>query len=145
MYVDSQTQFSNAQAITASAESENVMDLRPGAESRIGTGENLYIHINVDVAFADAGSDSTVTVTLESDDAEAFPSATTRQTIGTFGALSAIGARLIAKIAPEILTEAFVRLQYTVANGNLSTGSVTAFVTTGIDAFTAYPSGFTIS
>ena len=143
MIIDAQNQYSDAQAITASAASENLIDM--GSERRIGTGQNLYLVAIVDVAFTDAGSDSTVTITIEADALAAFGSPTTIQTIGTFGALSAIGARLIARLAPEALFEQFHRLFYTVANGNLTTGSITAFLTHDIDAFTAYPSGFTIS
>lgn len=147
MHLDAQNLFSEAQDITASAASENIVDLRPilGGERRIGTGENLYIILVVTTTFTDAGSDSTVAVTLEADALEAFGSATTIQTIGTFAALSAIGdAPLIARIAPQILTESFIRLFYTVAGGNLTTGALTAAIVHGIDAFTAYRSGFDI-
>lgn len=144
MRLDAQNLFSDAQAVTATAASTNIIDLTD-TERRIGTGKTLYIVIGVDVAMTDAGSDSTVQVELQSDSVEAFSSATNRQDLGTFAATSAAGTRLIAVIAPEILTERFIRLNYTVANGNLTTGSFTAFITTEIDAFTAYPDGFTIS
>jgi len=143
MIIDSQNLFSDEQAVTAAAASTNLIDL--GTERRPGTGENLYIVAQVDEAFTDAGSDSTLLVELESDDNVAFSSPTVRQTIGTFAALAAAGSRLIARYAPETLNERFIRLKYTPANGNLSTGKVTAFVTKDIQAFTAYPDGFTIS
>ena len=144
MYVDAQTLFSDAQAITAAAASTNLIDLG-AANVNLGTGRDVYLVAVVDVAFTDSGSDSTLTVALEMDTAAAFSSATTAQTIGTFGALSAIGARLIAKLQPEAITERFIRLQYTPNNGNLTTGSLTAFLTEDIQAFTAFPDGFTIS
>lgn len=144
MIFDAQNLFSDAQAITATAVSTNIIDLSD-LERRIGTGENLYIHVNVDIAFTDAGSDSTVQVELQADALEGFGGPTNVQDIGTFAALSPIGARLIARIAPEILTERFIRLNYTVANGNLTTGSLTAGVTKDIAAFTAYPSGFLVT
>lgn len=143
MIGDAQNRFSDAQAITAQAISEDVIDL--GAERRFGTGENLYIHVNVDVAFTDVGSDSTLTVELVSDDNDGMSSPTVMQTIGTFGALSAVGSRLIARIQPELLNERFVALRYTPNNGDLTTGSVTALIVHGIDAETAYPDNITIS
>ncbi len=144
MILDAQNRFSNAQAVTATAVSADIIDLTD-LERRIGTGRNLYIVVGVDIAFTDAGSDSTIQVELQSDALEAFGSATNRQDLGTFAALSAVGTQLLARIAPEILTERFIRLNYTVANGNLTTGSLTSFIALDIDAFTAYPSGFTIS
>lgn len=143
MFVDDQNQYSDAQAVTATVVSEDVID--HGEERRLGTGHDIYLHINVDVAFTDAGNDSTVTVTLEADDNEPFSSAAVIQTIGTFAALSAVGSRLIAKLQPEILTERFTRVRYTVANGSLTTGSFTAFLTEGIAAFSDYPSGYIVS
>jgi hypothetical protein len=143
MYMDAQLLFSDAQAVTAAAASTNLVDL-VATERRIGTGKPLYIVIGVDVAMTDSGSDSTIAVTLESDTTAAFASATNRQTLGTFAATSAIGTTIIAVVAPEILTERFIRLYYTPANGDLTTGSFTAFMTTEIQAFTGYPDGFTI-
>ncbi len=144
MILDALNRFSNAQALTATAASTDIIDLR-SVERRIGTGRNLYIIVNVDVAFTDAGSDSTIQVELQSDALEAFGSATNRQDLGTFAALAAIGTQLIVRIDSGILTERFIRLNYTTANGNLTTGSVSAFIALDVDGFTAYPSGFTIS
>lgn len=144
MYIDAQNLFSDSQAITASAASDNLIDL--GIDGRnIGVGRELYLMVIVDVAFTDASSDSTVTVTLETDDNEGFSSATAIQTLGTFAPLSAVGARLVQRLVVTDDYERFIRLQYTVANGNLSTGSLTAFLALDIDAFTAYAIGFTVS
>ena len=143
MYVDAQTLFSDAQAITASAASENVVDF--GSARDIGVGQELYLVVLVDVAFTDAGDDSTVAVTIETDDNVGFASATTVQTIGTFAAESAAGSRFVARLQPDAGWEQYVRLYYTVANGNLTTGSLTAFLTTDIYAWSAYPIGYTVS
>jgi hypothetical protein len=130
--------FSDAQAITAAAASTNLIDL--GANRNLGVGEDLYVHVNVDVAFTDASSDSTLTVTVETDDNEAFSSPTTAQTIGTFPALSAIGASL----QPDAIVERYMRLKYTPNNGSLSTGSVTAALVLGIQAYTSYADNVSI-
>lgn len=144
MYVDAQNLFSDAQAVTAAAASTNLIDL--GATRReIGTGQDVYCVVSCDIAMTDGSSDSTLAVVLQSDDASTFGSATDRQTIGTFPATSAAGTRFIVKVQPEILTERYIRLYYTPASGNLSTGSFTAFLTTDADTFRAYPDGFTIS
>lgn len=143
MYVDAQNLFSDEQALTATAASTNLIDL--GANRDIGTGENLYIVLVVDVALTDASSDSTVAVTIEMDALAAFGSPTTTQTLFTISAVAAVGTKLIARIQPDAVNEQFMRLKYTMANGNLSTGTVTAFITKDIDKFTAYADNVTIS
>lgn len=143
MYVDAQNLFSDAQAITASAASTNLIDF--GSARDIAVGRELYVVIIVDTAFTDAGSDSTVTVTVETDDNAGFASATVVQTIGTFAALSAAGSRKVARLQPDAGWERYVRLNYTVANGDLTTGALTAFLALDLQAFTAYPIGYTVS
>lgn len=143
MYVDAQNLFSDAQAITATAASTNLIDF--GSVRDIGVGRELYLIIIVDTAFTDSGSDSTIAVTIETDDNTGFSSASTIQTIGTFAALSAAGTRLVARLQPDAGWERYVRLKYTTANGDLSTGALTAFLALDLQAFTAYPIGYTVS
>jgi len=144
MLLDAENLFSDAQAVTAAAASTNIIDL--GAARNIGVGEELYVVVQCDVAMTDASSDSTLAVTIETDTVENFGSPTLAvQTVGTFPAVSAIGTRLVAKIQPVTTSERYMRLYYTPASGNLSTGSFTAFLTKNIDAYTAYADNITIS
>lgn len=143
MLFDAMNKFSDAQAVTAAAASTEYMDL--GIARQIGDGENLYVMIVCDVAMTDGSSDSTLAVTLETDDNSSFSSATTVQTIGTFAALSAIGTKLIARLQPSTAYERYIRLYYTPANGNLSTGSFTAFLVKDVGNYKAYADNITIS
>lgn len=143
MYVDAQNQFDAATQHLTTEASTNIIDL--GSPRNIGVGENLYFVAIVVVAFTDAGSDSTMTLALQTDDNAGFASPLTAQTIGTFGALAAAGSRLVARLQPDTINERFLRVGYTVANGNLTTGSFTTFLTHDIQAFTAYPDAITIS
>lgn len=143
MYVDAQTRYSNAQAVTAAAASDNLIDHQ--AIRDLGTGQDIYVVVLCTVAMTDGSSDSTLAVTLETDDDSAFGSATTGQTIGTFAAVSPAGTVLVAKLQPGGLNERYSRLKYTPANGNLTTGSFTAFLTTDINKWVAYAKGYTIS
>lgn len=143
MYVDAHNRFSNAQTIAGSAVSTNTIDL---SEARnVGVGERLYVVALVATAFTDTGSDSTVTVTMQTDATDAFGSATTTFTLGVFAALSAAGTALMVPIPIDGIDEAVARLYYTVANGNLTTGAITAFVTRDIQKWIAYPDAITIS
>ena len=144
MILDNLNKYSDAQAVTVTAVSSNVVDHGQGARD-LGTGENLYLHVNVDTAMTSAGGTETVTVTMETDDNEAFGSATVAQTIGVFAAASAAGARLIARLQPLAINERFTRLRYTVANGPLTAGAFSAYLVHGVDAGAHKPDNITIS
>lgn len=143
MIHDGQNLFSSEQSVTASAASTNLIDL--GIERYIGTGQPIYVVVVCDAAMTDGGSDSTVTVTLQSDAASAFGSPTTVQTLGTFAATAAAGTRLLGVIPPDVATERYIRLYYTVANGNLTTGDFTAFLALDAQTFRSYADAITIS
>ena len=143
MILDAQLLFDdNAQHLTTEA-STNLIDF--GAIRNMGVGEDIYFVIQVDTAFTDGSSDSTMAITLESDDNAAFNSAATAQTVGTFAALSAIGSRLVVKLKPESINERYLRVKYTVANGDLTTGKFTAYLCKDLQAFTAYADNITVS
>lgn len=144
MYVDSQLLLSDAQAVTASADSTNIIDL--GIARDIGTGEDLYLVTVCDVAMTDASSDSTVTVTLQGDSTSTItPDAT--QALFTFPATSAAGTVKYAKLDPGSapLQYQYINVKYTVANGNLTTGSFTTLLTTDIQKYVSYANNSTIS
>lgn len=144
MYVDSQLLFSDAQAVTAAAASTNSIDL--GAVRDIGTGEELYLVVVCDIAMTDASSDSTLAVSLEGDSSTTF-SPDASDALFTFAATSAAGTRKVMKLSPEMasLQYRYIQLRYTPANGNLTTGSFTAFITKDIDRYVSYADNITIS
>lgn len=143
-YVDSQLLLSDAQAVTASADSTNLIDL--GIARDIGTGADLYLVTVVDVAMTDASSDSTVTVTLQGDSTTTVtPDAS--QALFTIPATTAAGSVYYSKLDPGSapLQYQYINVNYTVANGNLTTGSFTTFITHDIQKYVSYADGFTIS
>lgn len=144
MILDAQLQFSDAQSVTAAAGSTNTIDL--GINRDIGTGEDLYVVVTVDTAMTDSGSDSTLAVALEGDSTTTFtPDAT--QTLFTIPATSAAGSVFYAKLDPaaDPLQYQYIRLKYTPANGNLTTGDFSAYLTDNIEKYVAYANGYTIS
>lgn len=143
MILDSQLVFSDAQAITAAAASTNTIDL--GAARDIGGGEQFFIVVTVVTAFTDTGSDSTLAVALQTDDNTSFSSATSSQVIGTFSALSAVGTTLYMPIAPARANERYIRLYYTPAGGDLSTGAVDAYIAKDLARFNPYADAITIA
>lgn len=144
MYVDSQLLFSDAQAITAAAGSTNTIDL--SAVRDIGSGRQLFLVITVDVAMTDGSSDSTLTVAIEGDSTTTFTPDGTANVL-TIPALSAAGTIFIVALSPTLapLLFQYIRLLYTPNNGNLSTGSFTAFLALDVQNFKAYADNITIS
>ncbi len=142
MYVDALLLFSDAQAITAAAASTSSIDLSAVLDA--GTGEDLYVVVTCDVAMTDGSSDSTLAVAIEGDSTTTFTPDYTR-TLFTFSALSAAGTVKIAKLSPGDVNLRYLQLMYTPANGNLTTGSFTAFITSQVDKWTAYADAITIS
>lgn len=143
MILDSQLLFSDAQALTAAAASTNLIDLAIARD--IGTGEDLYVVVTVDVALTDTGSNSTVTVDFQTDDNASFTSNTTAQTLFTIAAVAAAGTVHIAKLGPTLINERYGRLFYTMNNGDLSAGSVTAVIVKDAQRYVSYANGYTIS
>lgn len=144
MILDAQLQFSDSQAVTAAAASTNYVDL--GVARDIGTGESLYVVVVCEVAMTDASSDSTLDVILYGDSTTTFtPDA--QQTLFTFPAASAAGTVKIAKLDPGSapLAYQYIELYYSPTNGNLSTGTFSAYLTTNIDKYTSYADAITIS
>lgn len=111
----------------------------------IGVGQDLYVVVVCKTAMTDTGSNSALAVALAQDGDVAFGSPTSIQTIGSFPALSAAGTRIVARIAPGIITERYLGLMFTSTNGDLSAGAFEAFLTTDIDAYKSYPNAYTVA
>lgn len=146
MYVDKQAEFSDSQAVTATAISTNVMDLISNSSGLnalrdIGTGQDVYLVVMTTVAATDVSSDATLAVTLESDStADLATSATVHFSTGAlaFATFSPAGAVLAAVKLPKGEYERYLGVRYTVAAGPLTAGNFDAFLTTDVDAFRAY-------
>lgn len=142
MYVDAALLFSDAQAVTAAAASTNYLD--QGAARDLGIGRTLYVVIVCDVAMTDAGSDSTLSVALYGDSTSTF-TPDGQQSLVTIPALTAVGTKFVIPIAPEMTSYRYLELYYTPNNGNLSTGSFTAFITDTPQLNKVYADNITIS
>lgn len=142
MIVDKNLQFSDAQAVTAAAASDSVIDF--GSARDMGTGEDLYVVVECTVAMTDSGSDSTLDVALEGDSTTSFTPDSTR-TLFQFPALSAIGTIKMAKLGPDDANLQYARLKYTPNNGSLTTGSFTAYLTNNVQRWNAYADKLVIS
>ncbi|MDW9880490.1 hypothetical protein GOA90_25215 [Sinorhizobium meliloti] len=134
MIFDQQTLLSDAQAITVTAVSTNVIDLGPiktGLVRDIGKGKQIPLLIQVVEAFTAAGA-ATLTVSLQTDDNEAFASAKTVWTSPAIALADLVAGKvIIPEYIPRGTNERYMRLNYAVATGPMTAGKVTAGVTMG--------------
>lgn len=149
MYVDKQAEFSDAQAVTATAVGTNVMDLVSNSSGKnpirdIGTGQDVYLVVSTTTQPTAAGA-ATVTVTLESDDNPALSSPTIHFTSKAFSlAEMAPGNGLVAIKLPAGNYERYLGVRYTVGTGPLTAGNFDAFLTTDVASWRAYDRNYTV-
>lgn len=151
MLLDSQEIFSNAQAVTSTAISENVIDLNPmggpNVLQDVGNGTDLYLVVVTETAATDTGSDATLTVSLESDSTENLAtSATVHFTTGAlpFAAFSPAGTVIAMVRLPNGAYERYLGVRYTVASGPLTAGRFDAFLTKDPQSYRAYARNFNV-
>ena len=122
MFIDAHNEFSDAQAVTASAASENIIDLNA---ARRGAGVPLKIHAAVNTAFVGTGS-TTLTISFQSSSAEAFSSPTTHWQISAVDEADLVaGKRFELPPVPDDAAQ-YGRLYYTVGSGPFTAGKIDA-------------------
>lgn len=143
MYVDALGTFSDAQALTGTADSTSSIDL--GGDHNVGIGEPMSVVITLDVAADAADGDETYVIALETDDNSSFSSGTL---IGsaTITRGDVAGTKYVIAIPQDTTAEQYLQLQCTLG-GTSPTVTITAFLTASnmIQNYVAYPGGFTVS
>ncbi len=131
MYLDRQNQYSDAQALTVTVASTDIIDHGPlGGENTptsnlsrdLGTGEPMVVMINLTVAADNTTTDETYTATLQTDALSAFGSPTTVGSVLVIPAGSAAGSKFFIDIPIGVAIEQFTRINYTLGG---TTPSVT--------------------
>lgn len=134
MYIDKFLQVSDAQAVTASAASTDVIDFGQ-ANPNSGLTDQLTMAVTVDEAVTAAGA-ATVTFSVQdSADNSSFADVAATAAIGK--AALPLGAQVL--IPMPLQHRRYVRVNYTVATGPLTAGRFSAQVVTGVQANRAYP------
>ena len=133
------------QAVTATANSTNVVDLSLARD--VGEGEELYVQFTVGTAFTAAGS-ATLTPTIVVSAADSLTTPTTIATAGTIAVATLVaGYSFAVRLNPQIasLGLRYLGAIYTVATGPMTAGTITADIVTEIqDGKKFYASGFTV-
>lgn len=158
MFVDTQTEFSDAQAVTATAISANVIDTQAAlgggtniaggnTTQDIGQGEDVYLNVVTAVAITDTGSDATLTVTLESaTDAGLTTAAVVHFSTGAlaFASYAAAGSVIAQIKLPAADYKRYLGLRYTVGSGPFTAGAIDAYLSKDIQRNKIYKSAFTV-
>jgi len=133
------------QAVTATANSTNVVDLSLARD--VGEGEDLYVQFTVGTAFT-AGGSATLTPTIVVSAADSLTTPTTIATAGTIAVATLVaGYSFAVRLNPQIasLGLRYLGAIYTVATGPMTAGTITADIVTEIqDGKKFYASGFTV-
>lgn len=138
MITDKLLMFSEAQAVTNTAASTDVIDLGPidGNRRDIGVGYPLEFWVLVNEA-ATAIGEATVNIQLQTSENNSSWS-----TIYDSGALAkatlTAGKRVVSAKVPAGV-QRYLRVNYSVATGPLTAGKFTAGINLDVDANTPYP------
>lgn len=147
MYLDKQAEFSDSQAVTATAISTNVMDLNTAFNYNtgvdIGSGEDIYLVVQVDAAATAAGA-ATVQITLESSAAAGLTSSIVHFTSANYALTDmTAGKTLFVVKLPGGTYLRYLGVRYTVGTGPLTAGSFSAFLTKDDQSWRAYARNYT--
>mgnify|MGYP000424555830 FL=1 len=142
MILDSLLKFSDAQALTATADSTNVIDLSNDRD--IGKGEPMALVVTVGVAADFTTGDETYQFQLETDDNAAFSSATVIGDVTVAAANLAAGDKVVIPLGQT--NERYLQARY-VLGGTSPSVTVDAYLQplSMIDASATYASGYSIT
>lgn len=136
MILDQTNLFSDAQVVTATAASENVIDLgatgvpqpvpqgAPSVALKRDIGKGTPIDLLVQLVADTTGTPGTLTVELQVDDNEGFASAKTVESSVMQG--TDAGSRINMRYLPVGVDERYFRLNYVEAGGTTPSYTVTA-------------------
>lgn len=140
MILDAFNEFSDAQAVTATAISTNVIDLYSDNTLRdIGTGEEVYLVFSIPTTFTAAGA-ATLTAALVSDStANLATSPTTHVTLlNAVPVASLVAGTQYSVRLPAGDYERYLGVQYTVATGPMTAGAIDAFLSKDVQRWRSY-------
>lgn len=142
-FLDAHNLYSDAQALTSTAASTNLID--HGVDGNLGIGEPMVVVLSLDVAADDGNSNETYAVAFQSDDNSSFSSATTVGS-ATITRGDAAGTKYYIPIPPSTTMERYSRINYTLG-GTSPSVTVTARLVpqSFLQNDQYYASGYTVS
>jgi hypothetical protein len=144
MQLDAHLLFSDAQAVTADANSTNIIDL--GVGRNLFDGEPLAVVLVIDVAANVADADETYEFEVHTDDNSALSSSTQLIAQAIAGAALTAGSTHVIPVPVGVTLERYLGLKFDVG-GTTPSVTVTAFLQplSMVQKYKSYPKGYTIS
>lgn len=137
--IDRYLQVSNAQVVTATAVSTDVIDAGATKNAAIGRdlggGTQLFLEITVGATFTAAGAGTMAIALQDSADNATFADVLTLPPLAL--ASLVVGSRFYIPLPAKM--RRYIRANYTVATGPMLTGNVSAQVVDGMTVERAYP------
>lgn len=146
MILDSQSLFSNQQAVTTTANSTNVIDLV--AKRDLGRGDPIDFGVIINQTFTAGGSATLTAAIVTADTADLATNPTVlAQTDAIPVAQLTAGTQLLRTSVPISRNnpQRYLGVVYTVATGPMTAGKVTSGLWLDQQAFNAYPRGDNVS
>ena len=148
MFLDKQNEFSDAQAVTVTALSTNVIDTlpmtsNPNVVQSLATAGGIgpYVMFAVSTTFTAAGA-ATLTITIESDStANLATSPTVHWTSSAIAVATLVAGYQFFVPLPIGLVERYLGVRYTVATGPFTAGAIDAAIVRDIQAWRSYAVG----
>lgn len=147
MILDSQNLFSNNQAVTATANSTNVIDLTASSVRDIGPGSDLYFFILCTEAVTAAGAATLTSALVVADDAALTTNPVVLMQTDAIGKANlTVGVQLLRTQVPVSRTvgKRYMGVIYTVATGPLTAGKFTSGLVFDLQASIFYPEGINV-
>lgn len=145
MILDKLLQFSNAQALTATAVSTDVIDLAVARD--MAPGEPIKGYIVNPTALLSAGATTLQVQVQGSTDNSTFSTYWESEAIAK-ASITAAGSRIdfeLPRPTPGRALPRYLRLNYVVAVSDFTAGTITAGLVLGRDDHVAYPPGVTVA
>ncbi len=125
MILDKQNEFSDAQALTATAASTNIIDT-----SVLGDAKNeLYLVVQVSTKLASSGTSATLDIILQHDSAVGFGTVATLATLAQIAEATLVAGYRCWAIRLPAGAKRYLRMYYTVGTENFTSGNIDAFLT----------------
>lgn len=135
MIIDKELELSNAQTITTTAASTNVINI--GSDYNGYEMSDLKLILQLDEAFTAAGA-ATLTIAIQESADEAFTSPTAYTLESALPVAGLTKDKQYVHNLPLALSKKYIRMNYTVATGPMTAGKISAFITNGFAAKKAY-------
>jgi hypothetical protein len=126
MIIDTLNEYSDSQAVTATAASTNVIDHLNGGDA---IGNELYLHI---LCQEDVATATSITFALQTDTVENFASPTTLFTTAAIVIANLTAGTEVVRVRVPKGMQQYSRVYYTIGGSNATAGKFDAFLSPSV-------------